>query len=751
MDSIEDIFAPRDYLRNRQPDLFSDSVSEKVASVDRSMLDHQLGTLTNRGQETNFERFARRLAQRTICPNLLPQTGPTGGGDSKVDSETYPVAENLSLSWYVGASEASSERWAFAFSAKKAWISKVESDIKKIATTDRGYTKAFFISSQYVRDKLRAEVEDKLSTTYGLDVRILDRTWIIEQIFDKGYQGLAAEELGVGCFLPTTHEGPLDLQRTKALAELDERIKTYADEGNFGFPFVEDHIEAAILARGLDRPRAEVEGRLLAAERVASKYGSLHQQLVSAYNYAWTIFWGYEDYSAFAALYADAEKLTIGSLNPYHMELLSNLWAILHASVTSGNIDLSQAQLEARAATLSAELNRLASDDRKTVALDARTSLLRMKLVSAVPEEVDSVLQEVQDVVHQAEGTVGFPLEPLIALIKELGSHIGDREAYGKLFEAIVKIASEREGEVLAARMLLNRGAQRLEANDPFDAIRFIGRALSSLYKHESRHDLVRALGLCSVAYDRGDLFWAARGAALTACSIAISDFSTYGQINLLQAACYSQLKWSELKLLRLPQLFAWQKLDLSIRSILARRGYDGEDSVQSEMIFDGILGMRFLRADLGELSLLSSLPEVLRTLGLEWSAVALSFALGYQDGIPPDLAQDKSEEELYQFFVQWRDQPASNEILAELSLSDGPQTTLTSNILGCRIVVETENSSPCVELGESLLASLESLLSTADPSQFVAREAELNVVVPCGKHRRPAPGRPRRWQSRTA
>ena len=46
--------------------------------------------------------FARGLAERLICPNLLPHTGPTGGGDSKVDSETVPVADTLTLGWYSG-------------------------------------------------------------------------------------------------------------------------------------------------------------------------------------------------------------------------------------------------------------------------------------------------------------------------------------------------------------------------------------------------------------------------------------------------------------------------------------------------------------------------------------------------------------------------------------------------------------------------------------------------------------------------
>jgi hypothetical protein len=46
-----------------------------------------------------FEHFCRRLAEKELCPNLLPHTGPTGGGDSKVDAETYPVAEQVSLRW----------------------------------------------------------------------------------------------------------------------------------------------------------------------------------------------------------------------------------------------------------------------------------------------------------------------------------------------------------------------------------------------------------------------------------------------------------------------------------------------------------------------------------------------------------------------------------------------------------------------------------------------------------------------------
>src|SRR5260221_2292076 len=93
-------FSPREFLKARRPERFSDSIIDETLGLDRSMLEYHLDSLTSRSQETDFENFARRLAEKEVCPNLLPHTGPTGGGDSKVDTETYPVAESLSYAWY---------------------------------------------------------------------------------------------------------------------------------------------------------------------------------------------------------------------------------------------------------------------------------------------------------------------------------------------------------------------------------------------------------------------------------------------------------------------------------------------------------------------------------------------------------------------------------------------------------------------------------------------------------------------------
>jgi hypothetical protein len=81
--------------RTPSPELFSDSRLVEQPRLTREVFEYHLETLTSRKQEIEFEAFCRRLAEKELCPNLLPQTGPTGGGDSKVDSSLVGQIVNL--------------------------------------------------------------------------------------------------------------------------------------------------------------------------------------------------------------------------------------------------------------------------------------------------------------------------------------------------------------------------------------------------------------------------------------------------------------------------------------------------------------------------------------------------------------------------------------------------------------------------------------------------------------------------------
>jgi hypothetical protein len=726
-------FSPKSFLKARRPERFSDTVVKEATELDRSLLEFYLGSLTSRSQETDFERFARRLCEREICPNLLPQTGPSGGGDSKVDSETYPVADVLTLTWYIGSGrKAARERWAFAFSTKADWASKVRSDITKIADTKRGYTKAFFVTNQAVPDRKRAKFEDDLRTKYGIDVRILDRTWILDRVFTGGHEELAVNELGLtGLSRREVIKGPLDVRRQEELELVEKRIYEAIQAGRLGLALVDDALIAADLARNLESPRAEVEGRYVRADQLAREYGSPRQQVEVAYQWGWTLYYWFEDYSAFVEQYGVVEERTRGSRNAYDIERLYTLWVILHWTIGRGDLDPQFTSYNKRTETLIAELNRLRNEkDRPSTALQAETLLLEVQLSRRLyaKEPFDDVLRSLKDVVLRSEGLVGYPLEPLVEILTEIGQVLEVSSGYNELFETIVQVASTRDGEISAARLLLTRGENQLLQDRPVASIATLGRALGRLYKHETRHEIVKALYLCGCAYDDVGLTWAARGTLLAAASVATNDFWQYGDITPYQAACYRRLKWVELRLGRLPHILAWHELDVIVRHVLATNGYDSKALFATETAFNALLARLLLRTDFFDLKSLGNLPDVLDRLRLAIAADTLLYALGHKErfeegakvlGKDPDVLASRC-------WSLKADFP-----LPERPLLYNQQTvSLQSRVLGCRIIVQCRTDSPCVEVGESILAALESFLATSALDRAIAREPELTIEV---------------------
>lgn len=727
-------FSPKVFLQDRSPECFSDSVGRNVPILERSFLEYHLDTLTSRSAELLFEAFTRRLLELTVCPNLLPHTGPTGGGDSKVDTETYPVAEILTFAWYIGiGNQAATERWGFAFSAMKDWRKKLIIDIAKIAKTGRGYTKAFFVSNQFIKDKKRAEIEDKLRKKHGLDVRIFDRTWILDKVFGGHYEQVAIDELGIKTSIRReVRKGPLDTKREYDIGIIETRIAAALQENRCTPNLVDDCLEVANLARRLECPRVEIEGLYGRAERLAKQYGTLRQQVQSAHDYACTAFWWLEDYKLFANLYTDVETRARGSRNIYDLEQWTNLFLLLNTAVSCQGLKAETIDIPRRMRTLFVELDRLAAEhSRPSAALQARTLRLTVGLINKRPDKVEAILRELVTVVRESESLVGFPLEPLVRILTELGIVLGELPAFEQVFETIVQTTSRREGEVSAARMLMIRGAQYLDTNHPYEAIRTLGRALGRLYKHESRHDIVQALYLCGRAYERVGLLWAARGTMLAAASIATNEFWTYEKATPQQAICYNRIKWLELRLGRLPHLLAWHELDRVVRAVLTDKGYSMERLLKYDEMFDPILGMLLLRTDLRALQELVKLPDMLDNIGLPGTAVALMYALGHDDKVPPELlGESPSADAKYKLFRMWRDQPAAKDIPLKPIHCTGQTLILTTNVLGCHITVDCWNQPPYVELGESVLAAIESFLATGVLEHIVARESNLTLNI---------------------
>jgi hypothetical protein len=417
-------------MRSRRPYLFSDSEIVAAPTLTRELLDHQLETLTNRKEENEFEHLSRRLAEREICPNLRPQTGPTGGGDAKVDSETYPVSDDIAQSWYEGEEAGAHEMWAFAFSAKKDWRSKVRSDVKSIKSTDRPYRRIYFITNQYVRDKVRPQVEGELTELAGCPVHIFDRTWILECVFNHDRVALAVETLGLdSIYLQTGRKpGPGDVRREAELAELDRQIEEAQRYRGVEYQLAQDCLEAALLARGLERQRTEIDGRFARAERIARNVNYTPQLLRIAYPKGWTAVWWHDDFAELNRIYDEVEEFARGSTNSANVQLVFNLWNMLLVGIQQAALTGSDFKFQARTEALQAALQEIADDpSRPNNALEAKTNLLLMRLhQSADADEFDAALVELRGVVEKIEGLGDYPAKSLADIIQVLGEVVSD-------------------------------------------------------------------------------------------------------------------------------------------------------------------------------------------------------------------------------------------------------------------------------------------------------------------------------------
>jgi hypothetical protein len=715
-------FRPSDYMRARRPALFSDSKIYRQPQLSPPVFEHLLKTITSRKQEVDFEYFCRRLAQKEICPRLLPQTGPTGGGDSKVDSETYPVSDEISMRWYEGLAEngRAQERWAFAFSAKEKWRSKVLDDVRKIAGTRRGYKLIYFITNQAVRDKVRAEVEDSLRKKYRIRVQILDRTWIMKSVFENDRMAIATESFHISGYERMQKiSGPRDTKRRRTLDQLEKEIEDAERYRGVEYQLVEECLRAALLARGMELPRVEVEGRFSRAEKIALKLGHRQQQLRVAYARAWTAFWWFDDFEELTSLYAKVEEFAVGSDQSDDLGLLANIWSLLLSCVQIHGVDPALAEFDSRSHTLRAELERLATNrERLNNSLWARTKLLLMDLQRTVAAQKDSsgLLAQLKTLLLETENLVSYPIEVVANIIEELGDAFGSSPEYDDLFETVATIMRHRTSDGEAGRMLLTRGHQKLRNGKKYDAIRYYGRAQRMLAKREYRLELIAALVGGSLAYESVGLLWAARANVLSAANQALSEYYEHGEILPQVLTCLRKLAWVELQLGRAPHVIQWMEVTALIAQQIAIAGKRKEAFIEERQTQDAVLGILFLKANPAELSSLQSLPDVLGQLGLDRSRMALLYALGYEDELRSEesIPEGESPRQVLEFFEKWATQPASSDLPTAPELPSGGEVVLHSSVLGCDVRARAANNLHSISVAEHVLSALEALLATS-------------------------------------
>lgn len=712
---------PSAFMRQLRPEIYSDTTERSSYLLDQSTFEHHLDTITSRNQTHEFEIFCRKLCERSICPNLRPQTGPDGGGDSKADSETVPVSDEIMGLTYVGEPSAGTEKWAFAFSAKEKWRAKARSDVDGIAKTGRGYKRIFFVTSRYAKAKDRAALEDELTKKYGIEVTIHDRSWIVQQVIEFDRKDLAFHYLGVGREVGDASQlGPADYSRNR---QLDTLESSFSDPDNFSgmkWQSVTEALLAAKLSRGLERPRLETDGRFQRAIRLADAHGTDRQRYEARYEALWTAIWWFDDYDLLNSTYDVFESLVIESDRAINLEYLSNLLQVLYNAVIYGHFTREQCGLEGRAARLQARLEAVAaSTERPNNALWADTLLLMGRINRAMLASDRNALSlvwlEFSKILAKAPGLGEFEATRLVNLIEVVGNAAGNDPAYNTLIEEVSDFVRDRTGEAEGALVLLKR-AQKLGFDNHFEMIRLLGKAARLLAKKEYAEKLIEALQLLSLAYRSAGLLWAARATLIFGAASIVVEGEADSTLDVAIVPTLQFMAWTVLELRHLPDFLATiQLLNGCLKTLPLDEA--SQQRLKEELnTFDIALGSCILNFHSDELRQVEDLPDILGAMGLLTARLALLYTLGYDDVLRAEgsLPSGESDGTMVDVFKQLASHPVTNDIRGPLITNRPERRRLQATVMGMTLEVVFEGTTSATLIAEAVLASIEACFATA-------------------------------------
>ena len=729
---------PSKYMRQLRPELYSDSASRTSHRLKPEILSHHLDTITERNQTHDFEIFCRKLCERTICPNLRPATGPEGGGDSKADTETIPVADEIAnLQYVVGQANGGRERWAFAFSAKRKWAEKVRSDVEGIVATGRGYQKVFFVTSRAARAKDRARLEDELSREHDVQVTILDRAWIIDEVVDKNRRDLAFNFLGIGEEATESELGPADYSRSQQLADIERELNDPTAFEGMAMHRATEALVAAKLSRSLGLPRTDVEGRFLRAVRVADDGGTRRQKLEARYELLWTAFWWFDDIEAVVAGYDQFEAEVLGDDNAKNLEFLCNLAQLLFNAVFRNGWPRKKAQLDGRVARLKARLEQMAKEpERPNNALQARTSLLIVRvneaMVNDAAVELPSLWPEFSDVLVKAEGLGEFDGSQLVKMIQVFGEVAGNDRGYRDLVDQAAEFVGKRTSEGEGALILLRRAKQLADAEQSMEMIRLLGKAGRRLGKKEYAEQFIEAMSLLAIAYRSAGLLWAARTAFTTAVASLFIEGDETGDVSATIFPTLMIGAWVAVELRHFPEALEAIQIARGCLSSLPFSDESAKAAQERLRDLDGVLACQIINLGETDLEELRTAPDILEGLQLFVSRTALLYALGYEDLLRSDgsIPAEESASDVAQLFQTLADQPAADAVWRPTVFNAGSRQTLSTSVLGVRVDVVHDTTDTSITVAEAAVGVIEAFFATAYEIEAAAHIERFSVRI---------------------
>lgn len=724
--TLGDTFSPNLYYREAHPEYFSDTIVQYEIPLTSELFDYKMSLLSTKKMQSAFENFIVAIAKRLITPNIKPQTGPDGGGDGKVDAETYEVSEDISDKWIAMEDTAlGKEYWAFAISCKKDWKPKVASDIEKIVKTNRGYTKALFFTNQFVKSSTRAQTEEKLSEKFGIKVEIYDANWLSDAVFNNGCLPVALNTLAFSDEYKrkTVKIGSNDKKRGERLTEIAKSILRHID--GLDTEYVDELLEACLLSRALEHPKAEVEGRFKRAIRECKEHGSKQQMYNIVYEHAWTSFFWYEDIAAVLSDYNTLKSFLEEQCNVTRIEKFTNILSNLVNSAKAGMI--SEDFIKSEIAYIYDLEEKLAQDsNHKSSLLYLKIYILEQYIIEHLDDDelLGNAIQKIKPLLIESAYHIEISIEAHYKIIKMLSSFMDENDDFEIFIDEVADIIAERRSKAEAARIRLDRAEDHMNGKRWLAAIKQLGFCVYAFEQESCMTELIRSSGYMGIALNSLGLYYSAEAFLVKSASFLLQDFFHSGRVDHLLVTILQELCSIELKIGRIVMYFNWFEL---LMVISQNSQYNEEPSfVESCHLDDAAWACRLAISNCNESSI-AKLPDIFERLGMYTSSEFLKYVLGY-----PEDVDDRCLpviKEIYES-AELHEQPVFEQFYDKLNISTVGVAYAKTTVHNFTITVTYENDPQTQHIAEIFLASIESFMATFEIQDFVAIDEQISVTL---------------------
>ena len=535
--------SPRKYMEQIRKDRYSDSFFVQEYEISKDELQYHFSMLSTKNKEKDFENFATAICKKLICPNIVPATGPYGGGDGKVDAYTYPVSKDIALYWGdAEVRDAGKENWAFAFSIKSDWKEKCEHDVNSILSTKRNFKKIFFVSNQLISSKKRADILDKYKDK--VEVRVLDLEWLLSSVIDNRCLNLVEEHLHINCRKNVTNTlGPNDYKRDLRLKELEKSLEDNKNNKELYQKNAINSLEIANLYCQLDRPFDEAKNKFDIAINLARNAGSKPLLKNVYYDLAWKMLYWYENYDEFFLALGEFKKEINNTHVIWDIERYSNLIvSILPAKYLPKYKERTEKEIYEFLALLE---NINYEVETELFQVEVKTLYIQSKFILG-NEKIENVVKTLNKLFERGKHLVGYDSVTLLRCLEVFLNYIKE-----PLFFDFYKKVSEYSCNYLAgvdkAKNYMRLAHAYIKQDNAFDAIGVYGKAAMLFIGEDSTMELAECFCQIALLYERVGLYWASRSAILNGLYYISKEVLATGEYDPIFG--HALLKLSKLEL----------------------------------------------------------------------------------------------------------------------------------------------------------------------------------------------------------